>query len=63
MPPFTRIDLDGLKRTQTSLRSVRFIPQFVWWAFRSGVQATRARGNVKATGLQDSRFTFWTLTA
>jgi hypothetical protein len=49
--------------TRLRLRSVRFLPQFVWWGFRSGVQAKRARGNVTATGLQDSHLTFWTLTA
>jgi hypothetical protein len=49
--------------TRLRLRSIRFLPQFVWFGVRSGMQAKWARGNVKATGLRDSHLTFWTLTA
>jgi hypothetical protein len=48
--------------TRLRLRSFRFLPQFVWLALLSGVQAKRTRGNMKATGLRDSHLTFWTLT-
>jgi hypothetical protein len=49
--------------TRLRLRSIRFFPPFLWWGLLSGVQAKRAPGNLKATGLRDLHFTFWTLTA
>lgn len=47
----------------STLRPFRFLPQFVWLALLTGVQAKRTRGNMKATGFRDSHLTFWTLTA
>ena len=49
--------------TRLRLRSIRFFPPFLWWGLLSGVQAKRAPGNLKATGLRDLHLTFWTLTA
>jgi hypothetical protein len=49
--------------TRLRLRSMRFVPPFLWWSLLSAVQAKRAPGNLSATGLRDSHLTFWTLTA
>jgi hypothetical protein len=49
--------------TRLRLRSIRFFPPFLWWGLLSSVQAKRAPGNLKGTGLRDLHFTFWTLTA
>ena len=49
--------------TRLRVRSVRFLPGFLWYAMRSGRQAKRAAGVVAVELLADRERTFWTLTA
>jgi hypothetical protein len=46
-----------LSVTRLRLRSIRFLPSFLWWSLLSAVQAKRAPGNLSATGLRDSHLT------
>jgi heme-degrading monooxygenase HmoA len=48
--------------TRLRVRSVRFLPGFAWFAFRSNVQAKRAAGNLAVDLLADRERTFWTMT-
>jgi hypothetical protein len=49
--------------TRLRIRSVRFLPAFFVYAFRSTRQAQRTPGNLGAAVFNDSRRTFWTRTA
>ena len=49
--------------TQLRLRSVRYLPFFFWFAWRSVQQAKRAEGNLRTKLVQDAHLTFWTITA
>ena len=48
--------------TRLRLRSVRFLPAFALFAFRSLQQARRAGGFQAVSLLTDRRWTFWTMT-
>jgi Domain of unknown function (DUF3291) len=49
--------------TRLRVRSVRFLPSFLWRTFQSQRQVERAPGFVGGRLLIDSGLTFWTLTA
>ncbi len=49
--------------TRLRIRSLRFVPQFIWTAVLSSRQAKRAAGNLGQRLLRDAHLTFWTLTA
>jgi quinol monooxygenase YgiN len=48
--------------TRLRLRSWRFVPGFIWHAFRSRRQARAAPGNLDAAVLNEAHRTFWTCT-
>ncbi|MBS1799948.1 MAG: DUF3291 domain-containing protein [Acidobacteria bacterium] len=48
--------------TRLRIRSVRFMPAFVVYAFRSRQQAREAPGFVTGALLHDREMTFWTMT-
>lgn len=48
--------------TRLRVRSVRHLPAFLWYAFRSGRQAAKAEGNIAARVMNDRNRTFWTAT-
>jgi hypothetical protein len=48
--------------TRLRLRSIRYLPFFIWLSVFSLLQAKRASGNLKTRLVQDARLTFWTLT-
>jgi hypothetical protein len=49
--------------TRLRVRSVRFLPSFLWRTFQSQRQVERAPGFLGGRLLIDSGLTFWTLTA
>jgi heme-degrading monooxygenase HmoA len=49
--------------TRLRVRSVRFMPLFVWHALRSNRQVRRAQGFLHGALLPDRDRTFWTMTA
>lgn len=49
--------------TRLRVRSLRYLPEFLWYTFRSRAQVERASGFCGGRLLVDSRLTFWTLTA
>jgi hypothetical protein len=49
--------------TRLHLRSIRFLPQFFWFSFRSSHQAKRSNGNLRAKFLRDRNAGYWTLTS
>jgi quinol monooxygenase YgiN len=46
--------------TRLRLRSLRFVPGLIWYAFRSRRQAKSASGNLSAETLREANHTFWT---
>jgi heme-degrading monooxygenase HmoA len=48
--------------TRLRVRSWFYMPAFAWFAMRSGLQATKADGNLKSEVLADRRNTYWTAT-
>jgi len=46
--------------TRLRLRSWRFVPGLIWFAFRSRAQARSAPGNLAALTLREANHTFWT---
>ncbi len=46
--------------TRLRLRSWRYFPTFLLAAFRSVLQARRAKGNLAVSTLREARYTFWT---
>lgn len=48
--------------TRLRVRSVRFLPAFIWHNFKTKQQVVRAGGFFGGRLLVDSRWTFWTLT-
>ena len=48
--------------TRLRVRSWLYLPAFLWYAFRSAREATKAEGNVAAQVLNDRNRTFWTAT-
>jgi len=52
-----------ISATRLRIRSIRFLPQFFYYALVSMAQAKRAPGNLGATALNDANRTFWTCTA
>lgn len=48
--------------TRLRVRSWRFLPAFMLYAWRSARQASRAEGNLAVQLLQDRKQTFWTAT-
>ena len=48
--------------TRLRLRSVRFLPAFLFHAIRSQLQSKRAAGNISTQVLNDANLAFWTLT-
>ena len=49
--------------TRLRIRSVRFLPHFLWLTILSLRQARRSSGHIHSTGLRDANMTFWTLSA
>ena len=49
--------------TRLRLRSVRYLPPFLWHTLRSLLQAKRAPGNVSARTRRAADGAYWTLTA
>ncbi|MFM7427013.1 MAG: DUF3291 domain-containing protein [Elainella sp.] len=49
--------------TRLRLRSIRYVPAFIWIAWSSARQAKRATGNIGIQIVRDAHLTFWTLTA
>ncbi|NWF60629.1 MAG: DUF3291 domain-containing protein [Fischerella sp.] len=49
--------------TRLRLRSVRYLPSFLWESLLSVLQAKRASGNLKTRLVRDANLAFWTLTA
>lgn len=49
--------------TRLRLRSIYYLPSFIWIAWRSAQQARRAAGNLQTKLVRDANLTFWTLTA
>lgn len=49
--------------TRLRVRSVRYLPSFLWFTLRSARQAKRAEGNLQTKLVSDAKLTFWTLTA
>jgi len=49
--------------TRLRVRSVFYLPQFMWYAMRSSRQAARAPGFLGGKVLRDERNAFWTVTA
>lgn len=49
--------------TRLRLRSIRYLPGFVWLTLLSLWQAKRAVGCFKVQLIQDAHLTFWTLSA
>jgi len=52
-----------ISATRLRIRSIRFLPQFFYYALISTRQAKRAPGNLGMNVLNDSNWTFWTCTA
>ncbi|HKV49111.1 MAG TPA: DUF3291 domain-containing protein [Candidatus Acidoferrales bacterium] len=48
--------------TRLRLRSWRYLPMFMLYAFRSGREAAKAEGNLATQVLNDRNRTFWTAT-
>jgi len=48
--------------TRLRVRSLRFLPAFIWHTFKSQRQVARLAGFFGGRLLVDSRWTFWTLT-
>jgi heme-degrading monooxygenase HmoA len=48
--------------TRLRLRSLRFLPAFLWYAVRSQSQAKQAPGNFESRTQAKSGLAFWTLT-
>jgi hypothetical protein len=49
--------------TRLRVRSLLYLPGFIFFALRSARQARRASGNLGVQLLNDANFTFWTSTA
>ena len=49
--------------TRLRVRSVAFLPQFLWYTFKSARQAERASGFLGGRMLVNPKRVFWTLTA
>jgi heme-degrading monooxygenase HmoA len=49
--------------TRLRIRSLRYLPEFFFYTFRSVRQVKRAPGNLGLRLLRDADRTFWTLTA
>jgi hypothetical protein len=49
--------------TRLRVRSVRFLPAFIWYALRSLAQARRSVGCLGADVRREKRLVFWTRTA
>jgi hypothetical protein len=49
--------------TRLRLRSIRYLPAFLWMSVLSSLQAKRSPGNLKVKLAKDANLTFWTLTA
>jgi len=49
--------------TRLRVRSIFYLPQFLWYAWKSQRQAQRAPGLVAGQVTRDARNAFWTMTA
>lgn len=49
--------------TRLRVRSIRYLPQFIWKALLTARQAERAHGFLGGRLARDAKNTFWTLTA
>lgn len=49
--------------TRLHVRSLRFLPEFIWYSLRSARHAAKAPGNLAAQILKERNRTFWTATA
>jgi len=49
--------------TRLRIRSIFFLPQFMWYAIRSLRQAQRSPGLVGGRLMREARNAFWTMTA
>lgn len=49
--------------TRLRIRSVFYLPQFIWYVFRSQRQAERSKGFLAGRLMRDKGNAFWTLTA
>lgn len=49
--------------TRLRVRSLRFLPEFIWYSLRSARQASRASGNLATQILKERHWAFWTATA
>jgi hypothetical protein len=57
------VQLLFISLTRLRLRSLFYIPPFLWYVWLSKKQAEQTRGFVSGKLLLDAPFTFWTLTA
>lgn len=48
--------------TRLRVRSIRFLPVFLWYTFKSNQQAKQAQGNLASTLRAQGNTVFWTLT-
>jgi Domain of unknown function (DUF3291) len=49
--------------TRLRLRSLRYLPSFLWLSLMSVLQASKATGNLQTKTVRETSLTFWTLTA
>lgn len=48
--------------TRLRVRSIRFLPMFLWYSFKSNQQAKQAQGNLASTVRAQGKNVFWTMT-
>jgi hypothetical protein len=48
--------------TRLRVRSIRFLPMFLWYSFKSNQQAKHAPGNLASTVRAQENNVFWTMT-
>jgi heme-degrading monooxygenase HmoA len=49
--------------TRLRVRSLRFLPEFIWYSLRSARQASKSPGNFATRILKERHWAFWTTTS